>query len=102
MSAQHEISDGEKIPETLGHLLALDQQEPGMKPIARKLLTAEGLGLRNFIFVMRKNQVFAAGMQVETRPQFLHRHHRALDMPARTPWPDRCLPRRLARLRSFP
>src|SRR5258708_17418437 len=52
--------------------------------------------------MMRKNQVFATGVQVKTRPEFLHRHHRAFDMPAGTPLADRCLPRGFARLRSLP
>src|SRR5260370_11170490 len=40
-----------------------------MKRIAHKLLSAERFRLRNFIFVMRKNQVFAASVQVKTRPE---------------------------------
>src|SRR6266566_173725 len=51
---------------------------------------------------MRENQVFAAGVQVKTRPEFLHRHHRAFDVPAGTTRPDRCLPRGFAGLWSLP
>src|ERR1035441_5403188 len=51
---------------------------------------------------MRENQIFAAGVQVEARPELLHRHHRALYVPARTPRPNRRIPRGFARLRSLP
>src|SRR6202142_235648 len=101
MPAEHEIPDGKKVPQTLRHLLAFDQQKPRVKPVARQLLSAERFRLRNFILVMRKNQIFATGVQVETRSQFLHRHYRALDMPPRTPRPDRRVPRGLTRLRSL-
>src|ERR1017187_2790123 len=73
-----------------------------MKPIVGKLLSAEGLRLRNFIFVVGKNQVFSASVQIEAWTEFLHRHHGTLDVPAWTARADRCVPRGFARLRSLP
>ena len=73
-----------------------------MKPEARKSLPRQRLRLRNFIFMMRENQVLAARMQIETRSQLRHRHHRALNMPPGTPRPNCRLPRSLARLGRFP
>jgi hypothetical protein len=46
-----------------------------MKPEVGERLASRGFRLRDFIFVMRENQIFAAGMQIETLPQLLHRHH---------------------------
>src|SRR3989338_11510527 len=47
------------------------------------------LGLRNLVVVMYGSKVYAAGMDVEGFAQILHRHSRALYVPARktlAPW----------------
>src|SRR4051812_22692216 len=41
-------------------------------------------------------------MEIETRSKFLHRHYRALQMPAWASRANRCFPRSLPRLRRFP
>src|SRR5438270_11653737 len=102
MAFQNQISQSVKVSQTFRHLLAFHQQEASMKPEVRKRLASSGFRLGNFVFVMRKNQVFAAGMQVETLAQFCHRHDRTLDMPSRTPRPNLALPRSFTRLRRFP
>src|SRR6516164_4580040 len=51
---------------------------------------------------MRENQVFATGMQIEALSQILHRHYRALNVPARATRADGAFPKSLARLRRFP
>ena len=67
-----------------------------------KGLARERFRLRDFVLVMRKHQVFAAGMQIKAFAQVLHRHGGALDVPARTAAPNRCVPGCLAWLGSFP
>ena len=57
-------------------------QELGMHPETRERLAGERFRLRNFVFMMRKNQVDAAGMDIERLAQVLDGHHGALDVPA--------------------
>ena len=73
-----------------------------MEPEARERLAGEGLGLGNFVFVMRKDKVFAAGVQVEAFPQHFHGHDGALDMPARAAGADDRVPGSLAGLGRLP
>src|SRR6266851_10475303 len=51
-------------------------------PVVGERLAGEGLALRDLVFVMWKDIIDAARMQVEMRAQILHRHGAALDMPA--------------------
>src|SRR5205823_235885 len=56
-------------------------------------------GLRDLVFVMREDQVDAAGMNVErlgaaTLPDLLERHRGALEVPSRPAPPERRVPRR--------
>ena len=67
-----------------------------MKPEVGEHFSGQGLGLCDFIFVMRKDEILAAGVQIESFAQFLHRHGGTFDMPSRPPLPDRTLPERLA------
>ena len=71
---EHQIAQRKKIARALRHLLAFNQQEPGVKPEVRELLAGERLGLCDFIFMVREDQVFAAGVQVKAVAEFLHRH----------------------------
>ena len=41
-------------------------------PVANKLFSSRAFALRDFIFVMRKHQVDAAGMNVESFAEILH------------------------------
>ena len=73
-----------------------------MKPEANKLLSGLRLRLRNFIFMVRKNQVFAASVQVEAFAELLHGHDRALNVPARAAGADAALPKCLVGFGRFP
>src|SRR5258708_32532810 len=53
-----------------------------VQPVADELLSGGAFALRDFVFVMRKNQIDATGVQVESFTQIFHGHGRALDMPA--------------------
>ena len=55
----------------------------GVHPEADERLAGERLRLRDLVFVMWEHEVHAAGMDVERLAQVLHRHHGALDVPAR-------------------
>ncbi len=74
--------------------------EPG------KLATRRGLGLRDLVLVMRKDEIDPAAMHVERLAEESHRHRRTLEVPARPPTPPGRIPRgprRLVlRLRGLP
>ncbi len=73
-----------------------------MHPVPRKGLAGQRLALRDLVLVVRKHQILAARVQIEGLAQILHRHRRALDVPARTPRPNLGLPALLALFRSLP
>src|SRR5437016_441300 len=63
-----------------------------VQPVADKLVAGSAFTLRDFIFVMRKNQIDTAGVQVERFAEVFHRHRRALDVPAGPAAPDAGVP----------
>src|SRR5262245_32570778 len=55
-----------------------------MHPEPDKRFAGCAFGLRDLILVMREDQVDAAAMDVKRLTEILHRHRRALEVPA---WP---------------
>jgi len=57
----------------------------GVEPVFHKSpalrLETGAFALGNFVFVMGKHEILAAEMKIEARPQKLHAHGAALDMP---------------------
>ena len=98
----HEVAQRVEVAERLRHLLAFHQQKLGVQPEARERLAGERLRLRDFVLVMREDQVDAAGVDVERLAQVLDGHHGALDVPAGAARADRRLPERLAFLGRLP
>ena len=73
------------VAERLRHLLVLDEQMLDVHPEARERLLGRALALRDLVLVMRKDQIDAAGVDVDRRlAQQPQRHRRALDVPAWT------------------
>src|SRR5579885_263076 len=61
------------------------------------------LGLRYLVLVMNRDVVETAGMDIQRLAQVLHRHRRALDMPARVAAAPRAIPlHQMARLLKHP
>ncbi len=58
--------------------------------------------LGDFVFVVRELKIAAAAMNVERLAQAAGGHHRAFDVPARTPSAPGGFPARLAGLGAFP
>ena len=77
-----QVAQGVEVAERLGHLFAVHAQVRAVHPAAHEGLAGGGLRLRDFVFVVREEVVDAAGVQVETFAQILHRHGAALDVPA--------------------
>src|SRR5215475_71846 len=72
-------------------------------PEPDKRLPGGRFALRDFVFVMRKNVIHTAAMDVESFAEIFHRHGRTFQVPARTPFAKRRLPLGFARiLRSLP
>src|SRR5689334_19260586 len=55
-----------------------------VNPVTDKLFSGRAFTLRDFVFVMRKDEIDAARVNVETLAQILHRHRGALDVPTGT------------------
>src|SRR5689334_12824221 len=100
------------IAERLRHLLGpfallvwagLDHQVLDVHPEARELLSRRAFALRDFVLVVWKDQIDAAGVNVyRWRSEQAQRHGRALDMPARTTGANARIPCRLAFLGCLP
>src|SRR6185369_14030157 len=77
------------------HLLTFDQQELRVNPKTNEWFSSRAFGLRDLIFVMRKDQIDTAAVNVERLAEVLHRHRRAFEVPTRTALAKRRLPARL-------
>ena len=73
-----------------------------MEPRAHERLAGGGLGLGDLVLVVREDEVDAAGVDVEARPEVAHAHRRALDVPARPALAEGRRPAGLARLGALP
>jgi len=102
ITAADQIAQGEKIAERFGHLLAFHHEERRMHPEAGEGLAGERFGLRDFVFVMREDQVDAAGVDIERGAQVLNGHHGAFDVPAGAARTDRRIPTEFAFLGRLP
>ena len=73
-----------------------------MHPVFGQRLAVAAFALRDFVFVMRKDQVEPAAVNVERLAQDPAAHGRALDVPARPAFAPGAVPGGLARLGAFP
>ena len=91
------------LPSDFDIFCVVDDQVLDVHPEARERLAGRALALRDLVLVMRKDQIDAAGVDVDRRlaeqPQ---RHRRALEMPAGPPGRIDDVPGRLARLGRLP
>ena len=53
-----------------------------MHPVIDILLPCGAFALGNFVFMVRKQKVFAAAVYIESLSKILHTHGRALNMPS--------------------
>ena len=65
LAFEQEVAEGVEVALGLGHLLAFDEQEADMHPMAGEGLAGGAFGLGDLVLVMREHQVFAAGVEVE-------------------------------------
>ena len=97
------IAKRKEIAFGLRHLLAIDEQMFTMDPEPDKGMAGRSLALGDLVFMMRKQQIDPAAMQIECVTKILHRHCRTLQMPARPAFTKRRGPAGLPRiLGGFP
>ena len=82
VALEQQVAEGEEVALGFRHLLAFDEQEANVEPMAREGLVRGGFGLGDLIFVVREHEVFAAGVEVEGVAEIFHCHSRAFDVPA--------------------
>ena len=102
VALEQEVAEGEEVALGLGHLLAFDEQEANVEPVAREGLVRGGFGLGDLVFVVREHEVFAAGVEVEGVAEILHGHGGALDVPAGAAGAEGRIPGGLAGLGGLP
>src|SRR3546814_17245765 len=79
----------------LGHLGATEIEHAVVQPVTRKHLAVMGAGaLRDLVFVMRKLQVDAAGMNVDGLAQVRFAHRRTFDVQTWATTAPRSVPTR--------
>ena len=99
---RREVADAEEVAFRLGHLNVIDIDKTVMHPVANKRFAAGCLGLGDFIFVMRENQVLTTAVNIDSVAQEFVIHGRALNMPARSSLSPGGGPGRLAFFFKFP
>ena len=77
-----EVRDAIDVLRGLRHLLTAHLQEPTVDPDRHDLMADRSFGLGDLVLVVWELVVVAAGVDVEPLAEVLHRHRRALDMPA--------------------
>src|SRR5262245_58301266 len=102
MKSADDLGDGPELLRRFRHLVPAQRDPPVVHPEIDEALAARTLALRDFVFVMRKDEILAAAVQIERGPAVLHAHRRALDVPARAAGAPGARPGGLARLRRLP
>ena len=74
----------------------------GVQPVANERFSSRRLALGNFVFVMRKGQVDAAGVNVQRLAQIFHGHRGTFNVPAGAAGAERRFPEMLSRLGGLP
>src|SRR5687768_16026886 len=76
------ISCSKEVAQGFGHLLVVDVEKSRMHPVIHERMIVRSLRLCDFVFVMRKLQIFTAAVYIEVRSKKRLAHHRTFDMPA--------------------
>ena len=96
------IPHGEEVPKGLRHLLIVYVDKSIVHPIVCEALAMRRFILCNFIFMMRENEVLAAGMNVQLSSTVLRCHNATLRVPARSSFTPRRIPVRFSHLFRLP
>ncbi len=96
------LPDRENVAQGLGHFFLVNFYKTIVNPIVCRNLASSRLGLGNFVFMMGKNQVLTASMNIKRLPQIAPAHGGAFDVPARSSLSPWTFPERFAFLALFP
>ena len=98
-----DVLDQEEVVQGLAHLFRIDGDEAVVEPVFdHGFLAGEGFGLGDFVFMVREDEVAAAAVEIEGIAEVFIAHSRTFDVPARTAFAPRAVPRRFARFSPFP
>ncbi len=91
------------VAERLGHLFRTHVDEAVVHPVTRQRRTVvRTAALRDLVFVVREDEVEAAGVDVYRLAQMLPDHRRAFDVPAGAAAPPRAVPADLRCIARLP
>ena len=94
--------NGEKVAQGFGHLLLVHPHKAVVDPIVGERLSRDGLRLGHLVFVVGKDEVLSAAVNVEGFAQVFLAHDRAFDMPARAAFSPGARPGGFPRLGGLP
>ena len=77
-----DVPDGQEVAERFGHFLIANSDKAMMDPVVGKGFAVCPFALGDFIFMVGKDQVLAAAMDIEGLAEIFPAHGRAFDMPA--------------------
>ena len=100
--APQQFTNGAHVAQGLGHFLAPQVHIGVVHPVAHKLSAVGAAALGQFVFMMRKDQIPTAAMNIYRRTEMLANHRRALQMPARAAPPPGAVPAGLVIRGRFP
>ena len=83
------FSDSKETAKGFRHLLVVDIDVTVVHPVVRKWLSRCRLALCDFVFMVRKNQILSAAVQIQCFTEVMTRHSGTFNMPAWTtfsPW----------------
>lgn len=76
------IPDGFKIPQRFRHLFGIYLHKAVMHPVIGEFLAEGGFALGNFVFMMGKNQILPASVNVQRQRKIFFAHGGTFYMPA--------------------
>ncbi len=81
---QH-LADGKEVAQRLAHLFAVDVHKAVVQPVVDKPAAIGPFRLGDLVFMVRKDQILTAAVDIKGGPQKPHAHGRAFDVPAGPP-----------------
>ena len=101
-AAADQIMHGGDVAYRFGHFLVVQCHKTVVHPVANKGLPPTARTLGAFVFVVGKQQILPAAMNINGFAQMPVNHGGAFQMPARTPRTKGAVPRRFVGCRGLP
>ena len=101
-TAADQIMYGADVAHRFRHFLVVQGHKAVVHPVANKGLSPAADTLGTFVFVVGKQQILPAAMNINAFAQMPVNHGGAFQMPARTPRTKGTIPRRFVGGRGLP